>query len=579
MRAITRSAGRAGRTASRVRLSIVAAVALAVTAAACAAPAPVPPGPGPLTPSGKATLTQLKKSHYGPLAQQEAARIGTGAAQPLAEFTVVDTPPSIFVNWTVPDAVAADFEAVAPLPPGFSLAKVRIIESDPVPRYWLSLNVYRVSGLTTGLRAEWSTYVDDGDGIPRFMILKARAAEGSLDPIGPLALPEPFSHALAGNTISTSMRDTVLQNGVPVLTPDNLFTSTITLPDPVDRVAAVPTREWVTANDFIFWRNGVNDRIFHNSSSHSAPLITVDPADVTLDDDSDWAPFLDPQPAHVLVYLDAIDFVISPWWNVTELDGNVDAATLATLRPLKSSLYSGLSNTLALGVLNGTVEPSVRSTIEAAPAATHWHWQIPPAELGALASAIGVPPGVDLAPVRLEDGDPAAYWLTLTVSQRSGDGAGTRAEWTTYVNDGERIRTLVLESRSSTGALDPVDLFAGPFPVSHTVGADVVTSVDTGPAAFSSTFPVPTPGTEVDVLADRQWVGAMDLRFWRNGVADRVTYESSVFDARTSIDPATATVSYGGQWSAFADATPDRIWVDRSSVDIVTNPWWNLGGL
>ncbi|MFM7509196.1 MAG: hypothetical protein ACKO5A_06565 [Actinomycetota bacterium] len=562
----------------RVRL-LVAGLAITAVAAACAAPAPVPPGPGALTPTGKATLTQLKRSHFGALAQEESARIGAGLAQPLAEFSVVDSPPSIFVNWTVPDAQAAAFEAVAPLPPGFTLAKVRIIESDPVPRYWLSLNVYRVSGLTTGLRAEWSTYVDDGDGVPRFMILKARAAEGSLDPIGPLALPEPFEHSVVGSTIQTSMKDTVLQNGVPVLTPDNLFTSTIALPAPADRVAAVPTREWVTANDFIFWRNGVNDRIFHNSSSHSAPLISVDPAAVTLDDHSPWAPFLDPAPAHVLVYLDAIDFVISPWWNVTALDGNVDALTLANLGPLKASLYSGLSSTLALGVLTGTGEPAVRSRVEADPAAVHWHWQVPPGHVAALAAAAGLPPGLDPAPVALEEGDAPAYWITLTASQRSGDGAGTRAEWTTYVDDGDGVRTLVLESRSSTGSLDPVDLFSAPFPVTHSVGATATSTVGTGGAAFTSSFAVPAPTPANAVLADRRWVGTMDLRYWRNGVADRVTYESTVFDARTAIDPATATIAYGGQWAAFADATPDRIWVDRSGVDVVTNPWWNLGGL
>ena len=569
--------GRRQRSA-RVRL-VGTGMVLAALAAACAAPAPVPPGTGPLTPAGAATLAQLKRSHFGALAQDGAARIGAGLAQPLAEFSVVDSPPSIFVNWTVPDAQATAFEAVAPLPPGFTLAKVRIVESDPVPRYWLSLNVYRVSGLTTGLRAEWSTYVDDGDGVPRFMILKARAAEGSLDPIGPLALPEPFEHSVVGSTIRTSMKDTAVQNGVPLLTADDLFTSTIELPAPADRVAAVPTREWVTANDFIFWRNGVNDRIFHNSSSHSARLISLDPSAVTVDDHSAWAPFLDPTPAHVLVYLDAIDFVISPWWNVTAVDGNVDAATLANLAPLKASLYSGLSSTLALGVLTGTGEPAVRSRVESDPAAVHWHWRVPPGQVAALAVAAGLPPGLTLAPVALEEGDAPVHWITLTASQRSGDGAGTRAEWTTYVDDGDGVRTLVLESRSSTGSLDPVDLFSAPFPVTHTVAATATSTVGTGGSAFSSSFAMPAPTPANAVLADRRWVGATDLRYWRNGVADRVTYESTVFDTRTAIDPATAAISYGGQWSPFADATPDRIWVDRSGVDIVTNPWWNLGAL
>ena len=334
--------------------------------------------------------------------------------------------------------------------------------------------MYRVSGLTTGLRAEWSTYVDGGDGTPRFMIIRARAAEGSLDPIGPLAPAEAFLHSLdPDGTIRTAMNTTVLQNGVPVVTPDNLFNSAITLPDPGDRQYVVPTREWVTANDFIFWRNGVNDRIFHNSTSHSAPMISVDLADVTLDDDSEWAPFLDPVPGHVLVYLDKIQFMISPWWNVTETDGHVDPATLANLGDLKKSLYSGLTNATAFQVLSGSAEPTVRSVVEDSPPSVHWHWRIPAAQLAAFRSAAGLPPGLDLAAVRLQDDDAAAdHWLSLTVSRRSGDGAGLRAEWTTTVDDGDGVRTLILESRSDQTALNPVDLFAAPSPITHTIGSD-----------------------------------------------------------------------------------------------------------
>ena len=79
-----------------------------------------------------------------------------------------------------------------------------------------------------------------------------------------------------------------------------------------------PTLEWVAANDFIYWINGVKDRTFYNSSAHSAPLISVDLARRhACFDDSEWAPFLDPTPAHVLVYLDKIQFAIGPWWNIT----------------------------------------------------------------------------------------------------------------------------------------------------------------------------------------------------------------------------------------------------------------------
>lgn len=570
------------RRASRGRPGVLAVMVVALLVAACAPAAPTAPGPGPLTPTGKAALTQLKRSQFGQLALNDADLISTGQQQPIIGFTVEDTPPSIFVNWVVPDAQAAAFSASVGLPPGFSLAKTLILESDPAPQYWLSLNVYRVSGITNGLRAEWSTYVDDGGGEPRFMIIRARTSEGSLDPIGPLALPEPFTHSVdAAGTIHTSMNKAVIQGGAPVLTADNLFSSTIQLPAVADRHFVVPDRQWVAANDYIYWLNGVNDRVFHNSTSHSAPLISVDLHDVALDDDSQWAPFVDPTPAHVLVYLDQIQFVISPWWNVTALDGRVAPSTLASLRTLKSSLYSAQARAMAFGVLSGTSEPTVQASIESTTPSVTWHWRIPDAQLGDFRSAAGLPSGLDLAAVHLQDDDSdAAHWLSLHVFQQSGDGAGLRAEWTTYVNDHGLIRTLILESHVNQKSLDPVNLTTLPYPITHALTADTVgTTVGTGSSAFSATFVVPPTAAQTTVRASREWVGSADLRYWRNGVVDRVAYDSAIFDPRTSIGAGTVALTYGGQWSSFADSTPDRVWLDRSTVDMVTNPWWNLSAL
>jgi len=558
------------------RRMCVAVVAAAALLTACA-----PAGLSNGSPPDKATLDYVKRTVNYQEARAQADLVAAGAGQSVLEFTVEDTPPSIFVNWVVPDAQAAAFTSAVGLPPGFTLAKVKIIESDLAPKYWLSLNVYRVSGLTTGLRAEWSTYVDDGSGVPRFMIIRARAAEGSLDPIGPLALAEPFTHSLGSGVISTAMNTTVLQNGVPILTADNLFNSTIALPDPVDRHYVVPTREWVTANDFIYWLNGVNDRIFHNSTSHSAPLISVDLADVVLNDDSEWATFVDPVPGHVLVYLDKIQFMIGPWWNVTEPDGRVAPGTRGSLLDLKKSIYSGLAGVSALSILSGTSEPIVQSSVDSAPSAVSWHWRIPSGDLAAFQTAARLPPGLALTTVKLEDSDLAAdHWLTLNVSQKAGASGGLRAEWTTYVSDGAGTRTFILEAHAGYSALDPVNLYTAPYPITHTnTSGSVSTTVGSGPAAFTSSFVVPPPGPGTSALASRQLIGAGDLRYWQNGVADRVFYDSTVFDPKTSVDPGTVTVTNGGPWAAFVGSGPEQVWVDRAGVDLVTNPWWNLNGL
>lgn len=534
-------------------------------------------------PAAPPSLAELKRSEFGARAQFDAQQIAAGLAEPVLPFTVEDTPPSIFVNYVVPDDRAAAFASFIDLPPGFTLAKVRILEGDATPQYWLSLNVYRVSGITTGLRAEWSTYVDDGSGTPRFMIIRARASEGSLDPIGPLALPEPFDHTLGNdNVIRTDMLRTEVENGVPVVTGDPLFDSTIALPAVADRHFVQPTLEWVEANDFIYWMNGVNDRIFHNSTSHSPPLLSIDPASVTISDHTEWTPYIDPSPGHVLVYLDKLQFMIGPWWNITRPDGRVAPSTLASLADLKKTIYGGLSSVTALNVLTGDAEPTVQSSVDAGLPSVYWHWRIPPARLGAFESAAHLPAGLSLATVRLQDSDPAPdHWLTLNVFRTSSpsSGSGVHAEWSTYVDDATGTHAFTLEARADFATLDPVNRFSSPYPITHTFGGgSIATTVGAGPAAFSSSFVVPPAGPGNAASASRAWVGARDLRYWSNGVADRNFYDTRVFNPKIAVDPSTVPVVNGGQWSAFAAGTPDQVWVDTNGVDIVTNPWWRLNG-
>lgn len=555
-------------------LAILAATLMPSTAASADA----------LTPTEKAQRKNIKREHYGSMALQDANRISAGLQQPIIDFTVVDSPNSIFVNYVIPDDQAAAFAASIPLPTAFSLAKVRILESDPVPRYWLSLNVYSVRGITTGLRAEWSTYVNDGSGSPRFMIVRARAAKGSVDPVGPLAFPEPFTHALGSDSvIRTAMKRTELLFGfLPKLTPKNFFTSEIALPDPPDRQYVVPTREWVAANDFIYWKNGVNDHAFHNAKAHSAQMISVDLADVTIDDDSDWVPFIDPVPGHVLVYLDDLEFVIGPWWNVTEPDGRVPPSTRGSLLGFKNQMYGGFALLNAMNIYTGQGEPTVRSTIEETPPSVYWHWRIPDDELAALEAALDLPPNLSLAPVRLQDDDTEAdHWLSLNVFKLAGASPGLRAQWTTYVTDGVATRSLVIESRASERALDPVNLFANPYPLTHTFGADVVdTTVGSGSTAFTSSFTLPPVGSRITVLASRDWAAAKDLTYWTNGIADRVYYDGSLFNAELiSLDPGSVSVADTSQWAQFLDGDPDRVWVHQDAYDLVVNPWWNLNKL
>jgi hypothetical protein len=70
------------------------------------------------------------------------------------------------------------------------------------------------------------------------------------------------------------------------------------------------------ANDYIYWRGGICDRVFYDSGLAN-PLVTlVDPEVVAITNNTHWQPFLEPLPRHVVQFQNVIEFVISPWENL-----------------------------------------------------------------------------------------------------------------------------------------------------------------------------------------------------------------------------------------------------------------------
>ncbi|MCP4436761.1 MAG: hypothetical protein GY812_14855 [Actinomycetia bacterium] len=488
----------------------------------------------------------------------------------------------------MPDDKVADFAAFADLPPAFTLAKLRFLESDPEPQYWLSLNIYEVSGITTGIRAEWSTYVDDGSGVPRFMILAARAADGSMDPIGPEAPAEPFEHARgAGGVVRTHMMrtrpadpDAQAGPGAPrVLTDELLFDCEFAVPDEDQRSFVQATHEWTACNDFIYWSNGVCDRVFYNANVHSASMISIPVGGVSLDDRSDYMAFVDPEPAHVLMYLNHLEFAIGPWWNVTETDGRVQKATVDSLAELKQSLYGSLAAMVAESVASGETRPVIRSTVEGSPPALSLHWSVARDDVGGIIAALGLSGSLRPAAVRLAESDDAGqYWLSLEVHRVQDHSAagesGLRAEWTTHVHDGQRAATLVLEALADHPVLMAEGLDADPVALEHeVVGGQLRTRIP-GPGGAEPLVidtGLPAPDSAV-VMASREWVASAEQRHDRTGAARWLSHDNAVF-AHIELDPGSVELDGAVPVAGISQRPPDRAWIAASVRDRVTNPF------
>lgn len=247
----------------------------------------------------------IKALLYTPMALFDAIRIPFRAAQPSIEFTVEADPPSVYYNFRVRPERLEDFKRYLGLPPNLPLTRVRCVAGEDAD-YLLTLNVYRVSGVTNGVRAEYSTYIADEGGTPRYMVVEARDHSGSMDPINIMTKPSLVSQVRDSETMITTVES---NEGKQF----NASASQAAF-DSAPHVCI--HGEWMEANDFIYWRNGVRDRCYYDAGMANPRVRSLQPASVTITDDTHWAEYLEPLPKHVLVYENAMHFMIVPWENL-----------------------------------------------------------------------------------------------------------------------------------------------------------------------------------------------------------------------------------------------------------------------
>lgn len=245
----------------------------------------------------------LKRLLYSQLALRDAFLILIGRQRPNLAFTVLADPCSIYINFPIRREMEREFSDYINLGDDLSLAPIRCL-ADEEPALLLTLNIYEVSGLVHGPRAEWSTYIADSDGIPRYMVLEARAAAGSMDPVNLFTKPDRVEHQVTGGRVVSTVGS---EDG-------RLFSSTVRLDE--QQPVVEPAAEWIEANDYIYWRNGVCDRTWYDASVFNGKVRSVPSRDFTIRDDTPWARFVEPQPRNVLRYEGALEFMISPWFNI-----------------------------------------------------------------------------------------------------------------------------------------------------------------------------------------------------------------------------------------------------------------------
>ncbi len=256
-------------------------------------------------------LKSLKRTLYGMMYLQGGLNVFLGKENPFISFKVEGNPSSVFYNFKIKEEKLGELAMAIPLPEGFSLAPVSILEGDDDAHYYISLNVYLVSGLVSGLRAEWSVYVKKGeDDTPRFMIIEARSSTDSLDPVDLWTKASHLEHIQENNQIETIVESDGYTQ----------FHAIFSVPEE-DKTYVYGTREWITANDYIYWINGINDRAFYNGSLFNVRMVSIPSNSVQINDSTKWAEYIEPVPVSTFIFEDSFEFIVSPWWNLEDMQG------------------------------------------------------------------------------------------------------------------------------------------------------------------------------------------------------------------------------------------------------------------
>ena len=134
------------------------------------------------------------------------------------------------------------------------------------------------------------------------MIIDLMTEDAALDPMSLLNVPSVVEHNLNGSQLSTRLVSSTID-----------FSATL---DVSDGVEALQTLDWVEAKDLVCYLNGICDKNYFGEGTLEAPLLSVNPAWVTVSTSTPWSAFIGSEPSSVLLRTNEELFAKKAWYNV-----------------------------------------------------------------------------------------------------------------------------------------------------------------------------------------------------------------------------------------------------------------------
>jgi hypothetical protein len=348
---------------------------------------------------------------------------------------------------------------------------------------------------------------------------------------------------------------------------------------------------FAAANDYIYWANGVADRGVYNGSVYARPVTLIDPVTFSVEDNSRWATYLNETPLHVLSYQNALEIIISPWFNLSSGNLDLTESHREALVEFSNNFYPMTAQGQALAAFNGTGDLT-RPRVEATETPSiYFHFLL--LDPQGLQDAVSDRAPYKLAPIALAEGDVPQHYVTLQVYALQDDACGLSADWVTYVENSATgmpatgvpatgmpatgvPATLHLARYSSRACVDADTLFRPPARVELDMQGSrhylVVESINSQFAASVDS------ALGVDVPPGVDWVTAADDQCSVGGFCGRSFYDGdSLVAPLREVDPSAVDIStMHTPWDEFIDSQPVSVMLRGQPRLLVTLPWTNV---
>jgi hypothetical protein len=396
----------------------------------------------------------------------------------------------------------------------------------------------------------------------------------SANSVNGLTPPEPLSYQFQGNDVVARVGK--IEDGVET----TVFTSSFPRPNPTPDTIARYTREMAAGNDYIYWGNGVLDRGLYNATTFNYDAVFVDLNQTEITDYSHWKQYLNDQPlndqpTYAVYYLNTLEYILSPWWNL-------DSPYLDITPEWLSELYDFKNNGNYLTLMRDAVRSSFRGTGDALTTfditnttpATYYNFKI--TDPDAMSAALKLPEGYSLAPTNFFENDTSKdYCLTLSIYEIEGAVEGNRAEWRVYVDSGNgREKFMIIDLQTEDAAVDPVSMINLPSRINHELaGSTLSTIVSSATVDFEASFD--TQGSTEEPLS-LDWIEAEDYVCHINGICDKLYYDAETLDVPVHLPNSLTIEKILTPWNAFINTKPSVVFYRDNLQEYAVKPWHNV---